>query len=325
MNQLSQRDQKWKNHKLGFSTNTTIGSHGCTITCVAMLLGVTPDVVNERLKAVKGFANTNLIIWAKVKEAFPNAEFEWRGYSYENDRVKTAIEKNGACLVEVDGTPIGGDKHWVLYTGDKKLIDPWDGQEKPTSSYKAIGYSIINVNGPTPGGDMVQVPSEDFENLVKNSTEYDKFVKAGYESVEKVDEKITSLNQTISQKDETNSHLNNLLTEKGNKLEQANGRISTLEIQVSGLTERVNSLTDQAKRIPDLETENQYLTDKREEWIETEKSYNRAISQLKTENATLREGAWKKLVQVILENIISLLKGEKPKKEVKKDVKQDTN
>ena len=50
---LNQRDARWKDIKLGFG-NTTIGGYGCTITCVAMLAGLTPDDVNARLKNVNG-------------------------------------------------------------------------------------------------------------------------------------------------------------------------------------------------------------------------------------------------------------------------------
>ncbi len=169
MQKLSQRDNRWSGQKLGFSTTTTIGSHGCTITCVAMLAGLTPDDVNNRLKAVNGYANTNLIIWTKIKEAISWLEFEWRGYSYENDRVTSAISKNGGCLVEVDGTPIGGTKHWVIYIGNQKLIDPWDGMEKPTSSYRATGYSIINKIGEQPEGDTMS----DYEESIRKAVAYD--------------------------------------------------------------------------------------------------------------------------------------------------------
>lgn len=145
MTPLSQRDARWSNTKLG-TGSLTIGQAGCTITCVAMLAGTTPDVVNSKLKAVGGYANTNLIIWQKIHEAIPHLSWLDRGYTYENTKVADAIKSYGACLVEVNGAPIGGTKHWVLYIGNKELIDPWDGKIKPTSSYQAIGYSVIQVS-----------------------------------------------------------------------------------------------------------------------------------------------------------------------------------
>lgn len=163
---LSQRNSQWASQRLGWgSTNTsTIGSHGCTITSLAMLAGLTPADVNARLIANKGYAahkntpNTfNLILWTVIKQAIPWLEFEWRNYTYsgddDNKRVADAIKKNGACLVAVDGTKIGGspkDGHWVLYIGNQQMIDPWDGQVKPTSHYPATGFAIINKVGTPP-------------------------------------------------------------------------------------------------------------------------------------------------------------------------------
>ena len=43
------------------------------------------------------------------------------------------------------------------------------------------------------GGDMVEVPSEKFEELVTKSSEYDKFVKAGYSSASEVEERVNKL------------------------------------------------------------------------------------------------------------------------------------
>ncbi len=136
---LSQNDPRWKNIKLGFS-NTTIGNYGCTITCIAMIVGVTPDVVNQRLKDVNGFAEGNLVIWAKIEEAFPGIKVR-RVWTYDNADVKKSLP----CLVEVDGKPIGGFRHWVVYTGNQKCYDPWDGKEDPTSDYpNPTSYCVIS-------------------------------------------------------------------------------------------------------------------------------------------------------------------------------------
>ncbi len=138
MRTLSQRDDRWKNIKLGTS-NVTIGSHGCTITCIAMLADTTPDVVNSRLLSVNGYAEKNLVIWDKIKEALPDMYCQKIGWTYDN----SDVSKNLPCLVEVDGTPIGAPRHWVVYIGNQKLLDPWTGKEEPTSKYKPISYRII--------------------------------------------------------------------------------------------------------------------------------------------------------------------------------------
>lgn len=148
---FSQRDLKWRDVKLG-SSNTTIGSHGCTVTSLAMLLAhfgqsYDPHSLNILLTAKGGFAapkenpkQKNLIIWKRVAELLP-VIFIGRFYSYSNTEVAKHL-KDCPVLVEVDGAPIGGSKHWVLYVGDKKLVDPWDGKVKPTSAYTPTGYSV---------------------------------------------------------------------------------------------------------------------------------------------------------------------------------------
>lgn len=136
---LSQRDKRWKDIKLGFS-DTTIGDYGCTITCIAMIVGTTPDVVNERLKQVQGFAQGNLVIWAKIEQAFTGIKVR-RVWTYDNADVKANVKH---VLVEVDGKPIGGYRHWVVYVGNQKLYDPWDGQEDPTSDYASpVSYCVL--------------------------------------------------------------------------------------------------------------------------------------------------------------------------------------
>lgn len=138
---LSQRDARWKNLKLGFSKTLTIGDYGCTITCLAMYLGTTPDAVNERLKAVNGFSQETLVIWAKIAEAFPGVSITKIGWKYDNNDVKN----NTPCLIEVDfdGTPRTDDRHWVVYVGNQKLYDPWTGTERSTSTYPALSYRLI--------------------------------------------------------------------------------------------------------------------------------------------------------------------------------------
>lgn len=154
---LSQRDPKWSSIKLGTSRTTTIGSHGCTITVIAMLADLTPKEVNERLKKVKGYANTNLVIWSKIEEAIPWLRFTWRGYKYDNAKVLEAIKKNGACLVEVDfdNNARTDGKHWTLFTGNQKQNDPWTGNVTPTNKYSMkTGYATIEVIGNKESEDM---------------------------------------------------------------------------------------------------------------------------------------------------------------------------
>lgn len=148
---LSQRDPRWMNRKLGFS-NYTIGTHGCTLTSLTMLLNhltgksMTPDEVNDRLKAVKGFVGA-LIYWKMVPVAFPEVKFIWRNYNYSNTQVAWFVYgKRTPVLVEVNAAKIGAAKHWVLYVGDRKCVDPWTGLIIPTATYPATGYALFERN-----------------------------------------------------------------------------------------------------------------------------------------------------------------------------------
>lgn len=154
MTPLGQRDPRWAKQQLGTS-NTTIGSHGCTITCLAMLIGTTPDVVNRKLSQLPkdkngntGFAKGNLVVWSRVPEAFPNLTFVKRVSYYDNEDVKANIP----CLVEVDfdNSPVVDNRHWVLFIGNKRLNDPWTGSERATSVYTILkGYAIYKKKSDT--------------------------------------------------------------------------------------------------------------------------------------------------------------------------------
>lgn len=151
---LSQRDPRWKDIKLGFRNPytgkyVTIGTHGCTLTCLTMLLNAqgykeTPATVNEKLKEVKAFVGP-LLYWSRVSLAFPRLKFTWRGYNYNNLRVAYYVYgKKIPVMVEVNDAPIGAPRHWVLYIGDRMLLDPWTGTGKRTSVYQPTGYALYD-------------------------------------------------------------------------------------------------------------------------------------------------------------------------------------
>lgn len=138
---VNQRDPKWSNIKLGTS-DTTIGGYGCTITSLGYLVGLTPDKVNERMLAVGGYSQGNLVIWTKIQEAIGVTCYRY--YGWDNTKVLEAITNNGAVLGEVDAAAIGGTgKHWVVLIGNKKVQDPWTGAERPTSDFNFTGYTTV--------------------------------------------------------------------------------------------------------------------------------------------------------------------------------------
>jgi len=172
MTLFSQRDSKWSNKFLGDSSTSTIGRYGCTLTCIAMATDTPPDVANDRLKAVQGFQN-DLIYWPRVPLAFPELQFAARSQAYDNDTVKESIQRNGFSLVEVDfdgkiDSPL--DMHWVVYTGNQRMLDPWTGVEKATSYYPLVkGYAVFNKTIPTVSPVIPDDQKRALDYLIANS------------------------------------------------------------------------------------------------------------------------------------------------------------
>ncbi len=137
MTTMSQQDPRWSSLQLGTS-QSSIGSKGCTITSLASILNTTPDIVNTRLNAVGGFKDGNLLIWAKIAEAFPGVTCQ-RLWSYNNEDVLA----NVPCIVQVDGSPIGAPTHFVVYIGAGQMMDPWTGTIESTSKYTPVSYAIV--------------------------------------------------------------------------------------------------------------------------------------------------------------------------------------
>jgi hypothetical protein len=141
----SQRDQRWGNLFLG-NSNTYIKDFGCTITSIAMIVGDTPNIVNEKLKAVGGFLG-NLVIWAKISEAYPNFTVQ-RVWAYNYAEVMNNLPN---VIVEVPAYPIGGSgSHWVNYISHTELQDPWAGKVRPLTDFPhPTGYCLIVPKGGT--------------------------------------------------------------------------------------------------------------------------------------------------------------------------------
>lgn len=307
MQLYSQNDPKWKSNKHGTS-NSTLGATGCTITGLAMLLksigyDETPATVNDKLTANGGYASGNLIIWSAINKIWPRAKFTWRGHTYTDDdnaKIADAIKQYGGCLVAVNGTPIGGaakDGHWVVYIGNKRLNDPWDGKEKATSAYSATGYAIIELTDPSNEGAQITIDAKLFEELVSKATKYDGFKNGGYENIEAVEKAVDGFDKTITS-------LNQLVTDKNNAVIKLQSSLDTKQSELTDATSRVNSLTDQVKKIPEMQTQLDHLTEEKTKWSQAETTYNRTIAQLRSENDKFREKSFSLLVSAVLDKLL---------------------
>jgi Bacterial SH3 domain len=140
-NILSQRDPHWKGEKLGYDNTVTIGTDGCTLTCLTMLVNgygfnETPDTLNRKLLDLgpgNGFMD-GLIVWEGLARAFPKIVYlnniGCRDKPAPLDSINKSLDSGQPLVVEVDRSSSPGlESHWVILIarqGDDYLIlDPW--------------------------------------------------------------------------------------------------------------------------------------------------------------------------------------------------------
>jgi len=139
---LSQRDPRWKDILLGFTNEgRTIGSDGCTLTCLTMLANgfgfqETPATLNDKLKALgtnQGFFGA-LIAWFGLPRALPglklNRLVDCRNVPAPMAEIDAALDAGKPVVAELDMSPSAGfQNHWVLIYarqgGDYLIHDPW--------------------------------------------------------------------------------------------------------------------------------------------------------------------------------------------------------
>ena len=158
---LYQNDEKWKNVKLG-SSSETIGSWGCLLTSVTMALnGIgydeTPETVNQKMKQAGGFQGALL-----MPSMLP---YVWANCAYRDmqpcesspapiAQIDAAVEAGKPVILQVDWNKQKGiQTHFVLVKekkgDDYVLYDPYkysgDGPNKEvllTSRYKYNGAKL---------------------------------------------------------------------------------------------------------------------------------------------------------------------------------------
>jgi len=132
----SQRDVRWKDHPLG--TRSTIGAHGCLMTCAAMVCNKfghmeNPLELNDWLTSHGGYLDGNLFLWAKIEELYPDMKFSGFVYNPTTAQIREAILAGTLPILHVDfddSTPLI-EMHWVTGIGvtatDVLIADPWTG------------------------------------------------------------------------------------------------------------------------------------------------------------------------------------------------------
>lgn len=151
---LSQRDSRWAKLALGNSSVSTIGAYGCLITSMAMLAGLTPDVLNARMTP-RGFrpagsdcpacaATFDVQKFAPSAPALDRATASYPTRPFprpEINQLVAHLREGRAAILEVDMVPYPKnnhlDQHFVLavaaygMAGAEQIVinDPWFGDQ----------------------------------------------------------------------------------------------------------------------------------------------------------------------------------------------------
>ncbi len=192
---LYQNDEKWKNTKLGNSSET-IGGWGCLLTSVTMMLnGIgyneTPETVNEKMKKAGGFQGAFFI-----PSVLP---FVWPNCAYRDmqpcesspapiSQIDAATAAGKPVILQVDWNKQAGiQTHFVLVKekkgDDYVLYDPYkyggDGPDKEvllTARYKYNGATIAKEISAVLWFDSVSAAPPEPPKVTKVPVPADKFV-----------------------------------------------------------------------------------------------------------------------------------------------------
>lgn len=155
---LYQNDEKWKNTKLGNSSET-IGGWGCLLTSVTMMLnGIgyneTPETVNEKMKKAGGFQGA-FFIPSVLPYVWPNCLYrDMQSTPAPIAQIDAELAKGKPVILQVDWNKQAGiQTHFVLVKekkgNDYVIYDPYkyggDGPDKEvllTTRYKYNGATI---------------------------------------------------------------------------------------------------------------------------------------------------------------------------------------
>jgi hypothetical protein len=129
---MGQQDAAWAGARLGTAAGESIGSAGCAITAVTMMLryyGVNtdPGALNAWLAANGGYADDDQLIWDAVT-SYTGGRVKFSGWLDPNlSTIEAELDAGRPVVAEVR---LGINQHFVLLTGyttDGGIVmnDPW--------------------------------------------------------------------------------------------------------------------------------------------------------------------------------------------------------
>jgi hypothetical protein len=140
----SQRDKSWTNEQLGACENETMGSAGCAVTAVSMLLDyygyeLNPEELNEKLRENMDMGYIGCAIrWNMVPNLANDGKLVMKlvGFNkYDLDRVDYELSLGNPVIAGFNSVNFIDIPHWVLITGKTPdgvylTNDPWTGEQK---------------------------------------------------------------------------------------------------------------------------------------------------------------------------------------------------
>lgn len=129
---MGQQDPAWAGAPLGTSPTDTIGSSGCAITSVTMMLryyglDTDPGAFNAWLTANNGYAFDDAIVWDAVT-SYTGGRVAFSGWlGADLGTITTELDAGRPVVAEVR---LDGNQHFVLLTGYSQdggfvINDPW--------------------------------------------------------------------------------------------------------------------------------------------------------------------------------------------------------
>ena len=191
---LYQNDEKWKNTKLGNSSET-IGGWGCLLTSVTMMLnGIgyneTPETVNEKMKKAGGFQGA-FFIPSVLPFVWPNSAYRdmqpCESFPAPIAQIDAALLAGKPVILQVDWNKQAGiQTHFVLVKekkgNDYVIYDPYkysgDGPDKEillTTRYKYNGATLAKEISAVLWFDSVSATPPEPPKMTKVPVPADKF------------------------------------------------------------------------------------------------------------------------------------------------------
>ncbi|MGC1377645.1 MAG: SH3 domain-containing protein [Anaerolineales bacterium] len=144
--QYSQRDPQWSATLLGFDKVSTIGNSGALLASMSMCAAhygapdLTPAILNERMKAIKGFqAGTGLIYAGMIGQIVPGMTLDYRscpGSPAPMAEIDSRLAMNQPVIIQMDSSLQPGlqTNYSVLYAKQGSDYLAYDPYSWPTSA-----------------------------------------------------------------------------------------------------------------------------------------------------------------------------------------------